>query len=87
MRKLLAAAAMSLIAMAYVAAPEAVAGAAQGTANLFVAVGRAALSIVTLGTAGGSGTVPAGGGGQIVELQDGTQVWIPDGATVEPAQE
>lgn len=86
MRKILAAAAMSLIAMAYVAAPEAVAGAAQGTANLFVAVGRAALSIVTLGTAGGS-TTPTGGGGQIVQLDDGTQVWVPDGATVEPAQE
>lgn len=84
MRKLIAAAAMSMLAMAYVAAPEAVAGAAQGTANLFVAVGRAALSIVTLGAGGGA---PAGqtGGGHVETLPDGTQVWIPDGATVAPA--
>lgn len=83
MRKLLAAAGLSLIAMTYVAAPDAVAGAAQGTANLFVAVGRAGLSIITLGADGGS--APVSGGGHVETLPDGTQVWIPDGATVQPA--
>lgn len=82
MRKLLAAAAMSTLAMTYFVAPDAVTAGFNGTANLFVAAGRAALSVVTLGA--GGGTAPASGGGHVETLPDGTQVWIPDGATVQP---
>jgi opacity protein-like surface antigen len=85
MRKILVAAAVSVIAMAYVAAPDAVAGAIGGTGRLGVVIGRTILDVVTLGAGGGTGAPAGQTGGSVVELEDGTRVWVPADAELAPA--
>lgn len=80
MRKLLAAAGIAVIAIAYAANPAAIEAGVAGTINL-------GMSIVRIG-AGGIGGTNGGAtdpGGHIETLPDGTQVWVPGDATVQPA--
>lgn len=89
MRRILTAAAMSVLAMTYFVAPDAVTAAVNGTTSLFLTIGRAGLSVLTLGTGGAPAPAPgapAQGGGSVVELEDGTKVWVPAGAQLTPTE-
>lgn len=81
MRKLLAAAGIAVIAIAYMTDPAAVEAGVGGTINLGMSIIR--IGAGGIGGTGGGGTSPAGG--HIETLPDGTQVWVPGDATVTPA--
>lgn len=78
MRKLLAAAVCSVLAMSYVADPSAVGGAVGSTVGLGATIFHA-----LVGGVGASTTTDPAGGGHIETLPDGTRVWVPAGATLD----
>lgn len=79
MRKLLGAFGISVLAMSYLAAPEAVGGAITGTVGFGVTILQSLSAVV--GGSGGGAAPPAGG--QIVTGPNGEQIWLPPGATLE----
>lgn len=80
MRKLLAAAGIAVIAIAYMADPAAIEAGVGGTMNLGMSIVR-----IAAGGIGGTGGTATDPGGHIETLPDGTQIWVPGDATIQPA--